>query len=173
MPVAVELVSGPNLIHPVDIAICGGAGSSCGHGFQIYFPVYGDTPNVGDSYSFSVTYSDTTTATVTATVSAVLNVFPTNLSPQTGTSTSTTPTFSWSYPANPGNYTYQFILCCSSNSDIWDIPGKQLECEWIYQRPNTAGANPLEHRSDRTGELAIGPEPDPGDDLHLVDPTAG
>jgi len=153
VPVAVELVSGPNLIHPVDIAICGGAGSSCGHGFQIYFPVYGDTPNVGDSYSFSVTYSDTTTATVTATVSAVLNVFPTNLSPQTGTSTSTTPTFSWSYPANPGNYTYQFILCCSSNSDIWDIPGSNSNANGFTSAQIPLGQIPW--NTDPTGQGSL------------------
>jgi hypothetical protein len=126
-PVAVQLTSGPNLIHPIDIAVCGGTGSTCGQGFQIYFPIYGNTPNVGDSYNFNVTYSDGTTGTLTATVSAVLSAFPTNLSPQTGTST--TPTFSWIDPANASSYIYQFSLCCYNGNDIWDIPGNNSNAD--------------------------------------------
>jgi Chitobiase/beta-hexosaminidase C-terminal domain/SdrD B-like domain len=119
--VAITLTSGPNLINPVDIAACA---SGCGNGSQIYFSLGTTAPNVGDSYTFSVTYSDGTTATLTATVTAVLNAFATSLAPQTGTSTSVTPTFSWTDPANSGNYIYSFSLCCSNNSDIWDIPGQ-------------------------------------------------
>ena len=126
-PVAVQLTSGPNLISPIDIAVCGGTGSTCGQGFQIYFPIYSTTPNIGDSYNFNVTYSDGTTGTLTATVTGVLNAFLTNLSPQTGTST--TPTFSWSYPANAGNYIYQFSLCCYNGNDIWDIPGNNSNAD--------------------------------------------
>ena len=59
-----------------------------------------------------------------AVVSGVLSAFPTSLSPQTGTSVSVQPTFTWVDPANAGSYTYQFSLCCSNNSDIWDIPGQ-------------------------------------------------
>jgi hypothetical protein len=122
-PVAVSLASGPNAITPVDIALCGGPGSNCGHGFQINLNTGATAPTVGDTYTFNVIYSDTTTGTLTASVSAVLSAFATNLSPQTGTSISTTPTFTWTDPANPGNYLYSFSLCCSSNSNIWDIPG--------------------------------------------------
>jgi hypothetical protein len=122
-PVAVSLASGPSAIPPVDIALCGGPGSNCGHGFQISFSTGATVPTVGDTYTFNVTYSDTTTGTLTASVSAVLSAFATNLSPQTGTSTSTTPTFTWTDPANAGNYLYTFNICCSSNSNIWDIPG--------------------------------------------------
>ena len=32
------------------------------------------------------------------------------------------PTFGWSYPANAGNYTYQFDLSLNGNGDIWAIP---------------------------------------------------
>jgi hypothetical protein len=123
-PVAVQLTSGPNLIHPIDIAVCGGPGSSCGSGFQIYFPIYNNTPNVGDSYNFNVTYNDGTTGTLTATVTGVLSNFATSLLPQTGTSASLTPTFSWIYPANASNYLYQFSLCCSNSSNIWNIPNQ-------------------------------------------------
>jgi hypothetical protein len=83
-------------------------------------------PNVADAYTFNVTYSDGTvdTGTVTAAVTGVLtsSQLATGLSP-TGTGGSTTPTFTWTYPANASSYTYSFYICCSNNSDIWDIPG--------------------------------------------------
>lgn len=120
-PVAVTLTSGPNMINPVDIAACS---SSCGNGAQINFSIGSAVPNVGDTYTFNVTYSDGTTDTVSAAVTAVLNAFATGLSPQTGTSTSVTPTFSWSDPANATNYSYSFSLCCGTNGDLWDIPGQ-------------------------------------------------
>jgi hypothetical protein len=121
-PVAASLVSGPNLITPVDIAICGGPGSSCTQGFQIYFNLYGTSPLPGDAYAFSITYSDGTTGTLNAAVSAVLSAFPTNLSPQTGFSTSTTPTFTWSDPANAGSYTYQFLMNDATGNVVWQVP---------------------------------------------------
>jgi Chitobiase/beta-hexosaminidase C-terminal domain len=122
--VAVTLTSGPNVINPVDIAICGGPGSTCGNGFQAFFAIGATVPNVGDTYVFAVTYSDGTTGTVNAVVSAVLNAFPTSLAPQTGTSVSVTPTFTWIDPANASNYTYQFFLSDSNNNTIWQIPGQ-------------------------------------------------
>ena len=121
-PVAVSLASGPNLINPVDIAICGGAGSSCGQGFQVNFNIGTTVPTVGDTYTFNVTYSDGTTGVVTASVSAVLNAFATSLAPTTGTSVSTTPTFSWVDPINASNYIYSFNINNSSGT-IWQVPG--------------------------------------------------
>jgi hypothetical protein len=124
-PVAVQLTSGPNLINPIDIAACSGGSNGCGQGFQVYYGIGTTVPNVGDSYNFNVTYSDTTTGTVSAAVTAVLgnSALATNLAPQTGTSSNTTPTFSWTYPASASSYVYMFSLCCSTNGDIWDIPG--------------------------------------------------
>jgi hypothetical protein len=123
LPVAVQLTSGPNLITPVDIAACTGGSNSCGQGFEIDFGIGSAVPNVGDTYNFSVTYSDTTSGPWSAVVTGVVNAFATNLAPQTGGGSSTTPTFSWTYPTSASSYVYKFILCCSSNSDIWDIPG--------------------------------------------------
>ncbi len=122
-PVTVTLASGPNLITPVDIAICGGAASNCGQGFQITFNLNSTSPNVGDSYTFNVTYSDGTTGTLTAAVTAVLSAFPTNLAPQTGASVSTAPTFTWTDPINATNYSYQFYINDPSGNPIWNIPG--------------------------------------------------
>jgi hypothetical protein len=121
-PVAASLVSGPNLITPVDIAICGGPGSSCTQGFQIYFNLYGTSPLPGDSYVFNITYSDGTQGTLNASVTAVLNAFPTNLSPQTGFGVSTTPNFTWSDPASASNYTYQFFMNDPNGNTIWQVP---------------------------------------------------
>ena len=121
--VAVTMTSGPNLINPVDIALCGEPDSSCGNGFQANFAIGATVPTVGDTYAFNVTYSDGNTGTVNAVVSAVLNTFATSLAPQTGTSVSVTPTFSWTDPTNASNYTYQFSLSDSNNNNIWQIPG--------------------------------------------------
>ena len=121
-PVAAALTSGQNLITPVDIAICGGSGSTCGQGFQISFNLYGTSPAVGDNYVFSVTYSDGTLGTLSASVSAVLNGFAANLAPQTGTSASTTPTFTWTDPLSAASYTYQFYLTDSNAKVLWQIP---------------------------------------------------
>jgi hypothetical protein len=122
-PVAVELVSGPNVINPIDMALCGTVGTSCGQGYQFTFYLGSTSPNVGDTYTFNVTYSDGTTGTVTAVVTGVLTNFATNLMPTTGTSSSTTPTFSWIDPANASSYIYEFQLNDSSGNTIWQIPG--------------------------------------------------
>lgn len=122
-PVTVTLASGPNLITPVDIAICGGAASNCGQGFQITFNLNSTSPNVGDTYTFDVTYSDGTFGTLNASVNAVLSAFPTNLAPQTGGGTSTTPTFTWTDPLNASNYSYLFYINDANGNTIWQIPG--------------------------------------------------
>ncbi|MGA1984418.1 MAG: chitobiase/beta-hexosaminidase C-terminal domain-containing protein [Acidobacteriaceae bacterium] len=122
-PVAVELISGPHVISPVDLSPCDSAGSGCGtQGFP-FTPTLGYvTPTVGDTYTFDVTYSDGTTGTVTASVTTILTNFATNLAPATGTTSSLTPTFSWTDPVNASNYTYQFFVN-SNTAQIWRIPG--------------------------------------------------
>jgi hypothetical protein len=122
-PVAVTLVSGPNVINPVDIGVCGGVGSNCGQGSQIYFNIGSTAPTVNDTYTLNVTYSDGTTGALTAKVTAILNAFATSLAPQTGTSVSTAPTFTWTYPTNASSYTYQFYMNDSNGDTIWQIPG--------------------------------------------------
>ena len=125
LPVAVQLTSAsnPNVITPVDLSnLCQG----CGNVQFDYYPNIGsDVPVVNDSYTFAVTYSDGTSANVIGKVTAVLGAsqLVTNLEPKQTDSTSTTPTFTWSYPANPSSYTYQFWFCCYLNSNIWQIPG--------------------------------------------------
>jgi hypothetical protein len=151
LPVAVTLTSGPNLINPIDIAVCGGLGSSCGQGFDIYFSIGSAVPSVGDTYTFNVTYGDGTNANVTAVVSGVVTAFATNPEPQTGNGTSITPTFTWNYPANAANYSYSFSLCCSNGSDIWDIPGNNSNANGFSSSQIPLAQIPWSTTTDPTG----------------------
>jgi hypothetical protein len=123
-PVAVAIVppGTADIVFPVDIAAC----PSCGRGqFQFYENTEGYIPQVGDSYSLFITYSDGTSETKTVTVGALLtNAYPTLVAPAPdATGVSVTPGFSWTDPANAGNYTYQFTLWDSNYNQIWQIPG--------------------------------------------------
>jgi hypothetical protein len=127
LPVAVQLISGPNVINPVDISsACQGCGSVQ---FQMYSSI-GGAPSVGDSYSFNVTYSDGTSGALTAVVTAFgsgttivgASDLATNLAPN-GTGTSTTPTFTWTDPVGGSAYVYSFYLSDSNGNTIWQIPG--------------------------------------------------
>ncbi len=124
LPVAVALTAGSNLnvVLPVDIGAC----YYCGNPqFQSYSSIGSTKPNVGDTYTFSVTYSDGSTGTVVGTVTAVLTGANavTNMAPSGNSSNSTTPTFTWTYPANPSNYTYQFYMNDNNGNTVWQIPG--------------------------------------------------
>ena len=122
LPVAVELTaaSNPNVVLPVDIGAC----FTCGNPqYQFYSSI--GTPVVGDTYTFNVTYSDGSTGTVVGAVTGVLTAAnaPSNLAPQGNSSTSTTPTFTWTYPANASNYIYQFYMNDNNGNTVWQIPG--------------------------------------------------
>ncbi|HTC64923.1 MAG TPA: putative Ig domain-containing protein, partial [Candidatus Saccharimonadales bacterium] len=166
LPVAVTLYSGPNLLNPVDMGHC----SNCGnvqYDFSANLP--GGTPNVGDTYNFTVTYSDgsvdqgsagTINGKVTAFGStgavAGANDLPTNLSPSGTSSTSTTPTFTWTFPTNPSNYTYSFYLQqnnCSGNCTIWQIPNQNSNSNgFTYaQTQNSATTGQIVWGTDPTG----------------------
>ena len=127
LPVAVTLTAGPSVINPVDLSnYCQGCGNAQ---FQYNAGINSATPNVGDAYTFTVKYSDGSSENVTANVTAFGSTgavvgasdLATNLSPTV--SGTTTPTFTWSDPANASNYTYQFQIQGSGNT-IWQIPGQ-------------------------------------------------
>ena len=123
LPVAVTLMSGPDVIDPVDLSgNCQGCGTPQ---FQYLASIAPDTPAVGSTYGFQVTYSDGTSATVNSTVTAVPQASEeaTNLQP-TGTGASTTPTFTWTYPGGASSYTYLFYLYDSNGNLIWAIPSQ-------------------------------------------------
>ncbi|HUV70830.1 MAG TPA: putative Ig domain-containing protein [Terracidiphilus sp.] len=128
LPVAVQLVSGPNVINPLDIGSCIDCGTP-----QFEYDVSlsnSVTPSVGDAYALAVTYSDGTSDTLTGTVTGWNSTstlvgasdLATNLAPNGTSSTSTTPTFTWTYPTSASSYTYQFYLNDNS-ATIWQIPG--------------------------------------------------
>lgn len=118
LPAAVTLISGPNVMVPMDVGLCG----YCGGGFSFYVNLDSDTPHVGDAYGLQVVYSDGTSQTLTAKVSAVLNAFATGLAP-TGTGDNAEPTFSWTVPANASAYLYELDLWDANGNQIWQVPG--------------------------------------------------
>ena len=127
LPVAVQLYSGPSyVVVPTDIAT--GAFNGNNDEFDYWPGTNGSTPSLSDVFTFNVTYSDSTPGTLTASPNAILSAFATNLSPTWNTSgVTTTPTFTWNYPASAANYTYQFLLEDSNYSTIWQIPGNKTK----------------------------------------------
>jgi hypothetical protein len=164
LPVAAELISAtfPDVIVPQDIALC----TSCGnHQFQLQDSTQTTVPFAGDSYGIKVTYSDgTSDASLPATVTAVLTstAAATALSPQTGTSSSTTPTFNWTYPTNASNYTYQFWISqqTGSSGNIWQIPGNNSNSNGFTNSqitpPLVWSVDPTNSSNTATGPLTLG-----------------
>lgn len=161
LPVAVTLTGGPSVINPVDISnYCQG----CGRGalFQYYFTINNGTPSVGDAYTFNVTYSDGTSETVTGKVTgwdggtSVVGAsgagLATNLAPSGTSSTSLTPNFTWTYPANPSDFTYQFQLQQGNGSTIWQIPGSNSNFKGFTYAQTSGG-------SGTTGTITWGIDP--------------
>lgn len=139
LPVAVTLTSGPNVIAPVDLTLC----SDCGDLRAEYTWGIGSAmPTIGDTYALTVTYSDATTENLTAQVTGVLgsSQLATNLSPS-GNTSNLQPTFSWTYPANPANYVYQFNLFPNNGNDIWDVPGNGSVGNGFFYSDVSSGLN--------------------------------
>lgn len=124
LPVAVTLASGSWVLEPIDLS---DACQGCGSLQFTYYNNIGVTPAVGDAYTFDVTYAENPpgSGTDTAAVTAVLGMAQaaSSLAPNpSSTGVSSTPTFTWTYPPNPGNYVYQFSLQDSNGNTIWQIP---------------------------------------------------
>jgi hypothetical protein len=133
LPVAVTMLNSYNADGasidngPLDIASCAVAQTNCGdgnQGFQIYFNFNSTAPTTGDTYLFNVTYSDGTSETIPVAISNVLTAFATNLAPQTGGSTSTTPTLTWTDPVCGAcsTYTYAVYVNDPSGNQVWYVP---------------------------------------------------
>jgi hypothetical protein len=129
LPVAVTLMSGPNVINPVDISnYCPGCGSVQ---FQYHVPLNGNTPTVGDTYTFKVTYSDSSSDTETITNAVTgwngtanlvdASAAPSGLSPndQDGLD----PSFSWTDPSQDSADIFSFSLFDPSGNTVWQVPG--------------------------------------------------
>jgi len=129
LPVAVTLLSGPNVINPVDIGnYCQGCGSVQ---FQYHVPINPDMPAVGDAYSFQVTYSDSSSDTETLTPSvsgwngSTSLVGPSNLATSLSPydQIGLKPSFAWGVPSVDSSDTFSFYLADSSGNAVWQIPG--------------------------------------------------
>jgi len=134
LPVVVTLLNsyntdGANIDNgPLDVASCAVANTNCSlgqNGFQIYFNLGSTAPTTGDTYLFNVAYNDGTSETLAVQVTNVLTAFATNLAPQTGGSTSTTPTFTWTDAVCGAcsTYTYDFYINNSAGTLLWYVPG--------------------------------------------------
>jgi hypothetical protein len=159
LPVAVTLTSGPNLIEPLDLSnYC----QNCGNPqFQYSSSIPGVTPNVGDTYDFTVTYSDGSHDTGTTVNGAVTgwngtsslvgaSDLATNLAPSSS-GAGTTPTFTWTYPANASDYSYSFWLCCASSSTIWEIPSNNSKSNGFTSAQIPSASIPWSTTTDPTG----------------------
>ncbi len=167
LPVAVTLSATTGnpayLLTPVDFSLC----TSCGNDqFDYTANLPGGTPNVGDSFNFTVTYSDGSQDTGTAVNGAVTAfgstgaiVGASDVATSLQTTAGTAPNFTWTFPANPGNYTYQFNLSqtnnCSGNScEIWQIPGNNSNSNGFTYAQTETGAT--------TGQITWGTDPTGG-----------
>ena len=126
LPVAVTLISGPNVINPVDIGnYCQGCGSVQ---FQYLTSINSDTPTIGDTYSFQVTYSDASTETITGSVTgwdatgSIVgpNNIPTNLDP--GFTGPLAPVFSWVDPSVDSSDIFLFYIFDNNANTVWQVP---------------------------------------------------
>jgi hypothetical protein len=124
LPVSVRLMSGPHVLHPVDLGKC----MDCGNNqFQYNVDTYRDLPAVGDAYDLLVNYSDGTSETLTAKITGLLDAFATDLSPSATSDTSLTPTFAWTDPANASSYQYSFYMNDNQGNTIWQLPGNNSQ----------------------------------------------
>lgn len=131
-PASVELVSGPSYLNPPLFDIATGEFNGNYDEWDANPGTNGSTPSTSDVFTFNVTYTDGTSNStlnstpnpLTASPTAILSAFPTLTYPVwNSTGVSTTPTFTWTYPSNASNYTYQFQLQDSNGNTIWQIPG--------------------------------------------------
>ncbi|HLI03067.1 MAG TPA: hypothetical protein VKU93_02245, partial [Terracidiphilus sp.] len=162
---------GPNLLVPIDISQCTDCGNSGEFNYNVQ--IFGGTPNVGDTYSFNVTYSDGSTDTVSGQVTAFGNTGAvvgaadavTNMNPGTSSpdSTTLTPNFTWTFPANPGDYVYIFNLQqnnCSSNCTVWQIPGQNSGGGgFTYAETGSGSVGTIDWAVDPTGNSGNTPNP--------------
>ncbi len=155
LPVAVKLMSGPHIINPVDLGKC----LDCGNvQFQYSVGTALDMPAVGDTYDLLVTYSDGTSEHLTVPVTGVMNAFATALDPSGTSSTSLTPTFAWTDPANANTYQYSFYMNDSLGNMIWQLPGNNSQSNGFTSSITSIvwGTDPTGGNSSPTGALTHG-----------------
>jgi hypothetical protein len=122
IPWRVTVLSGPNVLSPMDIGVC----ESCGdEPYNCWLSVGAAAPNPGDTYTLQVMDPSTMGGSflnVSPVVSGVVNEFVANPFPANGPGGGTTPTFTWTDPPNAASYTYQFLLTDNNGNVLWQIP---------------------------------------------------
>jgi hypothetical protein len=147
----------------LDMGIC----TDCGNLQFGYSLSLSGTPNMGDTYGFTVTYSDGSQDTGITVAGAVTgwnggstvvgaSDAPTALVPNDNSSISTQPTFTWTVSSNAtgANFNYSFNLSnntCSSSCQIWQVPGNNSKSNgfassitsipWITSGNDVTGAS--------------------------------
>lgn len=153
IPNAVELVSGSNILYPFDIGRC----FTCGNiQFQYNSPMFPTPPMApfsGGTYSLSVIYDGAKPETKTASIPGLFTDVATALMPQQNIGVSSTPTFSWNYPASDtGSYLYRFALSDENGAVIWLVPGANSNTSGFTQAqiPSTSGGSGIPWGADPT-----------------------
>ena len=147
LPVSVRLMSGPHVLHPVDLGKC----MECGNNqFRYDVGTYGDRPAVGDSYDLLVNYSDDTSETLTAKVTGVH-----------GCICHRSVTFSQQRyepdahirvdrSGEPRQLPVSVLPERQPGAHDLADPGQQLEFEWIHQRDHFDHVGNRSHRAGAT-----------------------
>lgn len=170
LPVAVTLTdttaATPYVMTPVDLGACSGCGTPQFQ-YSVTLPS-GSVPSLGDSFGFTVTYLggyQETGTIVNGAVTAFGNtgaiVGPSDLATNLQTSGSALqPNFTWTYPANAGDYLYNFSLNqntnCSGDCTLWQIPNNNSNSNGftVTQDETTGGTattGEIEWNQDPTG----------------------
>lgn len=114
--VNIQIVSGPQLTTPVDVAV------DDDKDFETWLNVA--RPTVGDTYQINVSYLDGTTETFLRGVTAVLDGFPTSLAPVGYVPFGPAPDFSWTAPSPaPAEYVYNLWVNENNGGNVWDVWG--------------------------------------------------
>ena len=168
LPVAVTLsattANPAYVMTPVDLGVCEGCGNSQ---YQYSIQLPGGTPSVGDSFDFTVIYSDgsqqsgtTVNGAVGAfgSTGAVVGASAVVTNQLTAGSNPLEPNFTWTFPANPNDYSYNFYIqqnnCTGNSCTIWQIPG---------QNSNSNGFTYAEAKTTATtGQIIWGTDPTGG-----------
>jgi hypothetical protein len=168
LPVEVELqgltplmgYTGPDVLQPLNLAVCTSCYSPSELGaqndFNLTVSTAGMPPRIGDTYNLLVTYlNQTNEVTLSPAVTGVSSAFATGLT----VTASSTPTFTWTYPANASSYTYQFTLTDATGKVLWQVPAANAMSNSFSSSVSASivlGTDPLGGTNTGPSSLAAG-----------------
>ena len=163
LPVSVRLMSGPHVLHPVDLGKC----MDCGNNqFRYDVGTWGDRPAVGDSYDLLVNYSDNTSETLTATVTGVHDAFATDLFLQQQRYEPDAH-IHVDRSGEPRRLPVSVLPDRQPGAHDLADPGQQLKFVWIHQRDHFDHVGNRSHgREQHTRRKCF----DPGRDVYVAHP---